>query len=273
MVTYYRISRYEITAKGDALYRVAIVEDDYIIRNGFGNFFPWKETGFEVAGCFEDGRQALEYMEEHPVELLVSDIRLPVMSGLELAAELYRRKSDVCIVFLSAYDDFSYAQKALEYGVKRYILKSAKFDELVEIFRTVREELDAFHGGSSGAEEPGRFRKLRIESGGNQKIEKLIVFVRSNIREASLQSAADELRMSPVYLSRFFKEKAGHLFNDFLSDERMSTAAQLLRHSEYRIYEIGDLVGYSNAKNFSRAFHRYFGVCPQEFRDGRTDAT
>jgi len=246
------------------MYRLAIVEDDYFIRTGLASHLPWADLGFEVAGAFEDGRQALDFVMANPVDVVLSDIKMPGMSGLELARELHDQRPVTYVAFLSAFEEFRYAQQAIEYGVRRYIVKSAKYDDLVEVFRGIKAELDRGRRGEPATALAG----VRIGDSGDRRIERLRAFIRDHCREVSLRRAADELRMSPVYLSRFFKEKTGMLFIDYVTGVRMQKAADLIRTTDHKLYEVSEMVGYTNPKNFSRAFRHHFGVSPQEYRNG-----
>ncbi|WP_397356404.1 response regulator [Paenibacillus sp. N3.4] len=76
-----------------------MVDDETKIRNGLCNFFPWKEIGFEVVAEAKHGKQALEYIVKQPIDVVLCDIKMPVMSGIELAQELYHRKNKAKMVF------------------------------------------------------------------------------------------------------------------------------------------------------------------------------
>ncbi len=253
------------------MYRLTIIEDDYFIRTGLASHIPWADIGFEVVGAFEDGQQALDFLAEHPADVVLSDIRMPILSGLEVARELHQRSPGTYVALLSAFEDFHYAQQAIEFGVRKYIVKSAKYDDLIEIFGAIKAELDRAASPTARRDGPPASQAastaIRIAGSGDRRIDRLIAFIREHCREVTLRRAADELRMSPVYLSRLFKEKTGVLFIDFVTDVRMQKAAELIRQSDYKLYEVSEMVGYSNPKNFSRAFRRHFGVSPQEYRN------
>lgn len=243
------------------MYNLVIVEDDYLIRTGLGNMFPWHEIGFEVVGCFENGRDALNFIKENSVDIILSDIRMPIMTGLELAAELSRVKPEITVVFLSAYEDFDYARQAIDFGVRKYLVKSTKYDHLVLTFQKIKIELD------NNQQKDDIDPIMSIESSGNKKIEQIIEYIRNNYNIVTLQNTADTMKMSPVYLSRYFKEKTGVLFIEYVTEVRMKVAANLIMNSQHKLYEISEMVGYSNPKNFSRAFRNFFKTSPNEFRN------
>ena len=100
------------------MYQLVIVEDDYQIRNGLSRFFPWQQLGFQMAGSFENGKDALEFLRQNRIDVVLTDIRMPVMDGLTLAETLKREDICVTIVVISAYRDFDYARRAVNLGIR-----------------------------------------------------------------------------------------------------------------------------------------------------------
>ena len=94
------------------MYQVIIVDDEAKIRNGIAGLFPWSQLGFEIAGCFSNGKAAYEYTLANHVDLVLSDIRMPIMDGLELSEKLLEKR-DIKIIFFSGYQDFEYEIKEL----------------------------------------------------------------------------------------------------------------------------------------------------------------
>lgn len=239
------------------MYNLLIADDDYEIRNGLCKYFPWDVVGFHVVGSVENGREALEFIKRHEVDVVLCDIKMPIMSGIDLASELSSLNSKVNIIFFSAYKDFLYAQKALENGVRRYILKSTNYQELIQAFTNIKEELD---------------QQLHSSTKQGQDMSKKIIstikeYVEEHYRDATLEDLAKLVHMNPDYLSKFFKKNAGMLFSEYLMQIRMENAAQFLGDIQYKTYEISDKVGYSNSFNFTRAFKNYFGMTPRDFRN------
>lgn len=242
------------------MYKLILVEDDYQIRNGLSRFFPWRQIGFELAQSFENGRQALEYVRDNPVDVVLTDIRMPVMDGLTLAEAMKREHIASLVVVISAYRDFEYARRAMNLGIRHYMVKSTKYDELIDVFKSIKKELD-----ESVAQEQAP-PPVHEEEHGDRIIMKINQHILSNMATASLQTAAAHVNLNPVYLSRYFKNKTGTHFIDYLIGVKMKRAAELLQNKENRISKISEMVGYSNEKNFSRAFKKHFGVSPNEYR-------
>lgn len=242
------------------MYRFILVEDDYNIRTGLSNFFPWNSIGFKLLQSFENGKKALDFLLVNQVDVVLTDIKMPVMDGLSLAKQLKTLAPDTLVIFLSSYRSFEYAQEALNYGVRNYIVKSTKYDVLIEIFKTIHSDLDQKKSSPPPQEVP-------IPGSNHRIIKQIIDLIQSDISMSSLQSLADVMQLNPVYLSRFFKEKTGINFSDYLTQQKMETASTLLKETDHNIFEISELVGYSNDKNFSRAFKKYYGIPPAVYRN------
>lgn len=129
------------------MYYVQIVDDEPITRNGLSEMIDWEGLGFEVSCLAQNGKQALEQLEVEKVDLIITDIEMPIMNGLQFIKEVrdeeFEKQSDVKeIIVLTAYDEFQYAKTALRYGVKEYILKPFDIEEIESILKKVKEQLD-----------------------------------------------------------------------------------------------------------------------------------
>lgn len=123
-------------------YSMIIVDDERIIREGLKKYIQKLDCGFNVKEVFEDGKEAIEFLKENPVDLVITDICMTEVNGLEVAAFIKKNMPDTEVVILSGYRNFEYAQQAISYGVTRYLLKPVKNSEIVEILKSVREGLD-----------------------------------------------------------------------------------------------------------------------------------
>lgn len=244
------------------MYQLLIADDEYEIRNGLSSYFPWEQVGFEVACLAQNGQEVLERVESQHIDAILCDIQMPIMTGIEVARELHQRKSPISIVFLSGYREFEYAQQALEYGVKNYILKPTKFNELQHVFGKLQEELDRKRNHPATLS-PAEKEPPALES----VIAKIKSYLDQNYRDATLESTARVVHMNPYYLSTYFKKKTGENFSDYLIAVKMEKAKEFLKDHQHRTYEISEMVGYRNAKNFTRTFRKYAGKSPREYRN------
>ena len=124
------------------MYRLILVDDEAIIREGISKCLPWGENGFELAGKFEHGEQALAYLENNSVDIVLTDINMPRMDGLTLSRIISEKYPGVMVLLLSGYDDFEYAQEALKNQVRDFLLKPITADELKEVLNRVENELN-----------------------------------------------------------------------------------------------------------------------------------
>jgi two-component system response regulator YesN len=249
------------------MHKLLIADDEFEIRNGLSHYIPWTEMGFEVIGQLENGLDVLNFMSKHPVDVLLCDIRMPIMSGMDVARALSEQKSPTKIVLLSGYKEFEYAQQALEFGVRSYLLKPPKYSEIFNLFSRIKEEL-VMNPLPSPAPHTSTAKVSKEESDISIKaVQKVKTYIHEHYKEATLEKAAQIVYMNPYYLSKYFKTKTGENFSEYVTRVRMNTAIELLKDIKYKTYEVSEMVGYSNAKYFTRTFRRYFGQSPREFRN------
>ena len=113
-------------------YKLILVDDEYLVRKGLRYTVDWDLLDVEIVGEYENGKQALAAVERDKPDLIISDVRMPVMDGLELAAKLAEQNYDGAIIFYSGYSDFEYVRQALVYGVSGYVLKPVEKVQLTE---------------------------------------------------------------------------------------------------------------------------------------------
>lgn len=116
--------------------RVLLVDDEPFIMQGLSVLIDWKKEGYEIAGVCENGKEALDFLKSQQVDLIIADIQMPLMSGIELLKELRAEKiSDAYFVILSGYSDFQYAREAMKYECMDYMLKPVQEEEVIKILR------------------------------------------------------------------------------------------------------------------------------------------
>ncbi|MGI6070214.1 MAG: response regulator transcription factor [Blautia sp.] len=120
--------------------KLVIVEDEDIIREGLISYVDWAEMGYEVVGEAMDGKMGLDIIREKKPDVVLTDIRMPVMDGLQMLGELRKEKNDTSVVILSGYEDFEYARSAMKLGVSEYILKPLNIKKLQDAMVRIYEE-------------------------------------------------------------------------------------------------------------------------------------
>ncbi|WP_367924990.1 response regulator [uncultured Ruthenibacterium sp.] len=244
------------------MYRLILIDDEPHVRKGLQTCYPWQDWGFSVVEAFENGHQALDYILHYQVDAVVSDVRMPVMDGMEFIRNLRDRGYSTPVLFISGYSDFDYVRQALVYDATDYVLKPVKTEKLAVALQRIRKKLEAMYGEEMMSQPEGYYDKI---------IDQVMRYVMDNCRTATLEQAAAGVGLSPNYLSKIFKKKTGRVFSDYLTEVKMKKAARLLKDIRIKTYQIAYEVGYENPKNFSRAFRAYYGKSPREYRDGGTE--
>ena len=123
-------------------YSIILADDEPHILFGMKNGINWEELGFEVVGTAQNGKEALELMEEYRPDLLISDIKMPFMDGLELSKIIHESYMSTKIILFSGWDDFEYARLAISYGVSEYVMKPINYDEMKKLLIDMHEKLE-----------------------------------------------------------------------------------------------------------------------------------
>jgi YesN/AraC family two-component response regulator len=233
-------------------------------------YYPWSEMGFVVAARASCARETRAAVEADEIDVVLCDIRMPGESGLEFAAWLFAEYPKIRIVLLSAYRKFEYAQEACKYKVCGYLVKPPSYDEFRSIFGAIAADLDTEKSNARHSEVDGATLHAALVADGKKLIDpalaNVFTYLHGNLCDACLKSAAKTAKMNPTYFSTWFREKSGKSFSETITGMRMEKAAFLTVERGLRITEVSAELGYSNPKNFSRAFRRHFGTSPNAYR-------
>jgi len=127
---------------GRMAYSILLVDDEEVIRKGLEHVVAWEDLGYTVVGAVASGEEALRFLEKEPIDVILADIRMPRISGIELARLVKLNYPETRVVILSGYDNFSYAQNAIRYGVYHYLLKPCAEEEIIEVFTRLHKEIE-----------------------------------------------------------------------------------------------------------------------------------
>lgn len=124
------------------MYRVLLVDDEVLVREAISENIKWEELGYELVGSCRNGREAIEFLEKNSVDVVLTDICMPYVDGMELSEYIYNYSKNINIIIFSGFDDFEYAKKAIKYNVEEYLLKPVTAYELSETLTGLKEKLD-----------------------------------------------------------------------------------------------------------------------------------
>lgn len=265
------------------MYRVILAEDEELVRRAILATIDWEAHGFTLTGAAKDGGEALSLVCGTKPDLVVTDIRMPVMDGISLArmvAEEFPEEEVPMFIVLTAHTDFDYARQALKLGVTDFLLKPLDDAELHASLDKAKAALDRRGRNKrleSLSEMDPAFRGFHAEEpleGGDPSdvyAGKAIGEIRLRyVSDITVEETAHKLGISPGYLSRVFKKKTGQTFYDYLAFVRMRQAMELLLDPTIRIQEVADRVGYLDQRYFSQRFRQIVGCTPSEFRQGKS---
>jgi len=402
--------------------KTLVVDDEYLVRAGICQTIDWSERGVEIVGQADNGEDGLELALLHRPDVIITDVRMPYMNGLELIAKLKEHKLDSGIIVLSGYDEFQYAQTAMQYGASTYLLKPVDIEQLAEaVLKVGREakdrqsaserlgllsrelgtiagrfwhalllgelpneealreklallELDpadifplvavvvsaakpeesaslesatalqqqimhcmeahtlkamaclrtsprqwtaivslekdtdsavsrirslgedlthavdemaigigtqatrweevrvSYEAAASAADRAssGHARVLlageRAEDGYRREIRTALAYIRTHYADnVTVEKVAAEVYVSPTHLMHLFRKELDKTFSECLTEYRIEMAKRMLRDPKYRVYEVGDLVGFGDSKYFSQVFKKMTGMPPSEY--------
>lgn len=178
--------------------KVMLVDDEIAIREGIRNSFPWEESGYTLVGEAPDGEIALPIIRDENPDILITDIRMPFMDGMELCRQVRQRMPWIAIVILSGYDDFNYARQAISLGVQEYLLKPITSKELREVLDRISDRLRAERLERESADKIRR----RLTSGSRFVNDRLLSSLfEEDISEGKAHQLSEQLRSVGINVS------------------------------------------------------------------------
>ena len=237
-------------------YRVVIVDDEKIIREGLQKVVKWDKYNCEVAGTAADARSGSQLIREVRPDILFTDICMPGQNGLMMLAGLRSEFPNMQVTVLTGYRDFSYAQEAIRLGVTRFLLKPSKMAEIDEALSVMTEKIGIKEISASE------------QNTGSFIVNQAVAYMEKHYKEKlSLQDVAEICYVSQWHLSKLLNKYAGQSFYDILNGIRISAAKELLRDPSLRVGDIGIMVGYTDSAHFAKIFKKVTGISANEYRN------
>ena len=244
--------------------KVLIAEDENLIRKKLLHFIDYDSLGMVVVADVDNGVGGVELIKKYKPDIVLADINMPEKDGLDMIKETL--DYDYIAIIISGYDYFSYAQRALKYGVTDYLLKPISLDDLNEALVNAREIIYKKRSViSRNSDIENAIDISTDEAIKDSTVVEMINFIKSNYQDKiSISDLSKKLAYSESMLNRKFKKEVHITFNEYLNRYRINKAIELLKNSDYNITEISYMCGYSSAKYFSRVFKKYLGISPSD---------
>lgn len=244
------------------MYKVVLADDETWEIIGLKKLIGKCGLPVEVVGEAENGIAALAEVEAKKPHILITDIRMPGLSGLDVLGEIKEREINTDVVILSGYAEFSYAQSAIRNGAKDYLLKPVDLQVLKGSLEKIIKAREAL---GKKADSPAA-----NESTENATVmEQILMEIQESYREdITLQSLARKYHISESRLSVRLKELQGMSFSKYLTSRRIQKAKELLADERLSVEQVAGLVGYKDYYYFTKVFKRTVGLSPSKYRKG-----
>ncbi|MFS0774471.1 response regulator [Neobacillus sp. 3P2-tot-E-2] len=253
---------------------ILIVDDEPRTRQGLKkNLDAWANGNYQIITA-SNGEEAIQMMKENKVHILITDIRMPEITGLELLKIAKELNIFPVIIVISAYSEFEYAQEALRLGVINYLLKPISKKALIEAVEEALKEVEKKQ--RAGLIEKVVDTKLVDANTQNpqnrEPIREAIDYINNNLKnELTQKEVADHVHLNPSYLSSLFKEHVKLTFSEYVTRRRIQRAKELLMTTNLPINDIAEESGYKTAKYFIKIFRELEGVTPSAYRKNNNE--
>ena len=251
------------------LYKLLIVDDEPIIREGIKELVDLRSLGIDRVFEAKDGREALLVVQEQNPDIVLTDINMPNMDGLQLTGAIKEINPKIRVVGITGYDYFDYAVTALKSGVEDYLLKPVSRNDIRELLQKIIGRI---------SEEEAQIRAIKLlenlnashsqEENPIEYREKILQILDKQVGNSdfSLVELAKAVGLSSGYLSSLFKQIFGIPFQDYLLNIRMERAKIMLLSSALKVYEVALKLGFDDPNYFSSSFKKRYGKTPNQFR-------
>ncbi len=240
--------------------KVVVVEDEDLVRRGIVLAVDWQSVDCRVVGEAANGEDGLEVIRRCRPDIVVTDIKMPRMDGIEMLRKLREEGNETAVILLTAYSDFSYAQAAVKLGAVDYLLKPFHDGELEEAVTRLKS------GGRSPSVPPAGIDLLA--GAGSKYVVEALRYIAEHYGDPDMGvgQVAASLDLSESHLSHVFKKETGKSLGSYITAYRIQRAMELLQDCRSKVYEVAERVGYRDITYFSATFKKLTGVNPSEYQ-------
>jgi YesN/AraC family two-component response regulator len=241
--------------------KVLLVDDERWVRTALKWTINKLNLPLQVVHECQNGLEALDWIKMNEVDLILTDIRMPVMDGLALVKELSTLNGAYEVIVISVHDEFQFVQQAMRSGVTDYLLKPIEENE-------IKVCLEKWLNKKSNEGNKSKQMLAEKENLPLSTIDRILDYIeKTPLDQITLKEAAETIHINPSYLSQLFKQQLNKKFVDYITELRIEESKRLLQNTTLRMSEIAERVGYSDLAYFSNNFKRIVGSSPSEYRN------
>lgn len=250
--------------------RILIAEDEYLELNMLKKILSEKFGYIADIRTADNGFDALSIAEIWGSDIILFDIEMPGLNGINAAKEIIKKNHTAKIIFITAYERFDYAQEAVKLHAADFLLKPVEDSELVLIVGNTIKQVLLEKGTIDEENEQEPFEEDPVESLSKTGYytEKIAEYIKKNyMHEISQDTLSNALNLSSGYLSRIFHQNFGERFSDYLNTVRINAAKDLLADPTKSIKDIADAVGFQSSSYFTKVFKLKTNLTTTEYRN------
>lgn len=239
--------------------KVLIVDDERYVCEGLIKALDWEALGFEKPLSAANGEDAVEIIRHSSIDLVITDVKMPMMDGIGLARYINKFYARINMIFISAYDEFQYARQAIEFGVKSYLLKPVEKEMLKDTVVRIMNLKDF--------KQDNAVMEFDSEDVNTILVRKVQKYILDNFdRKISLSEVAEQMFISPQHLCKKFKKITGMQFVDYVLNIKVKKAKRLIMNSNIKVKDLAIQLGFNDYTYFCKVFKKYEGMSPLQYR-------
>jgi YesN/AraC family two-component response regulator len=250
--------------------QLLLVDDEIHAIQGIESEVDWQELGISRLHTSLNARKAKEVFSQFPIDILLCDIEMPEINGIELTAWVKEHYPETRCLFLTCHSEFHYAKEAIHLGTSEYLLKPVTKEELEAAISKAIEEVHKSKEQVAALYVYEKYNRLlpKKHAETSTVVDKVKQYILDHLdQNVTREQVASHVYLNQDYLARIFKKETGISVMDYLLELRISTACEWLLATELPVSSIAEKVGIPNFSYFARLFRKQINMSPVESKD------
>lgn len=231
--------------------KIVFIDDEVLIVEGLKRIIDWESYGISFAGYAQNAYDGIKLVEKVNPDIIISDICMHGMSGLDMVEELNKKGYNGSVILLSGFQEFEYAKRAIENRVYRYLLKPIDVEELKAAIESIQKESET---------EKEDFNE-------KDRMNEIVAYIDGRFHQnIQLSDLAKKYHFDVTYLSKLLKQKLGMNYIDYITKLRINTAKKYIEETDWSFEKIFGYVGYNDVRRFREMFKKFVGMTPSDYK-------